>query len=104
MSSTFLQQGVMTAPGKYAALFDGLAGDAAGVARIVQGLLIHEYWTGAYGVTLTEPDRDRVNLRRVEQVLDAIVSRNDRPLKVAREPDSRIATNCRGFTVMAVTK
>jgi hypothetical protein len=102
MSSTFLQQSVMTAPGKYAALFDGLAGDAAGVARVVQGLLIHEYWTGAYDVTLTEPDRDRVNLRRVEQVLDAIVSRNDRPLRVAREPDSRIATNCRGFTVMAV--
>jgi hypothetical protein len=102
MSSRFLQQGVMTTPGKYAALFDGLASDAAGVARIVQGLLIHEFWTGAYEVTLAEPDRDRVNLRRVEQVLDAIVSRNDRPLSVAREPDSRIATNCRGFTVMAV--
>jgi hypothetical protein len=65
--------------------------------------MIHEFWTGAYGVTLNERDRDRVNLRHVEQVLDAIVSRNDRPLTVPREPDARIATNCRGFTVMAVS-
>jgi Transglutaminase-like superfamily len=102
MSTTFLEAGVLASPGKYAALFDEVPGDAAGVARVVQGLLIHEYWAGVYGVTLAEPDRDRVNLRRVEQVLDAIVSRDDRPLSVSREPAARIATNCRGFTVMAV--
>jgi hypothetical protein len=102
MSSTFLEVGLLASPGKYAALFDGLPADAAGVARVVQGLMIHEFWAGAYGVTLAEPDRDRVNLRRVEQVLDAIVSRDDRPLNQVREPDARIATNCRGFTVMAV--
>jgi hypothetical protein len=98
----FLQAGAMTSPGKYAALFDGVPADPAGVARVVQGLMIHEFWAVAYGVTLAEPDRDRVNLRRVEQVLDAIVSRDDRPLTEAREPAARIATNCRGFTVMAV--
>jgi hypothetical protein len=80
MSSTFLEPGVLASPGKYAALFDGLPADPAGVAAVVHGLLIHEFWAGAYGVTLAEADRDRVNLRRV----------------------ARIATNCRGFTVMAV--
>jgi hypothetical protein len=92
----------LTSPGKYAELFEGLPADPAGVARVVQGLLIHEFWTGVYGVTLTEPERERVNLRRVEQVLDAIVSRDGRPLTEARLPGSRIATNCRGFSVMAV--
>jgi Transglutaminase-like superfamily len=92
----------MTSPGKYASLFDALPADVAGLARVVQGLMIHEFLVGMYGVTLAEEDRDRVNLRRVEQVLDAIVSRDDRPLDVARAPAERIATNCRGFTVMIV--
>ena len=102
MSSTFLEPGVLASPGKYAALFDGLPADPAGVAAVVHGLLIHEFWAGAHGVTLAGADRDRVNLRRVEQVLDAIVSADDRPLSVPRPPAARIATNCRGFTVMAV--
>jgi hypothetical protein len=102
MSTEWLEPGVMTAAGKYASLFDGLPGDAAGVARVVQGLMIHEFWVEAYGVTLAEEDRDRVNLRRVEQVLEAITSRDDRPLDVPREPDQRIVTNCRGYSVMAV--
>ena len=102
MVTEWLEPGVMTDAGTYAALLDGLPPDAAGVARVVQGLLIHEHWAPAYGVSLAEPDRDRVNLRRVEQVLEAVVSRDGRPLDLAREPDQRIATNCRGFSVMAV--
>jgi hypothetical protein len=99
----FVEPGIMTAPGKYAEMIAPLPADPGGVARVVQGLLIHEFWAGAYGVTLAEPDRDRVNLRRVEQVLDAVVSADDRPLDVAREPSGRISSNCRGFTVLAVT-
>jgi Transglutaminase-like superfamily len=102
MESSFLQPGVMTAPGKYAELFDGLPGDVAGLVRVVQGLMIHEYWVEAYDVTLTDAERETVNLRRVEDLLGAIVSRDDRPLDVARAPAGRIATNCRGFTVLAV--
>lgn len=102
MVTEWLAPGVMTAAGKYESLLDGLPGDAAGVARVVQGLLIHEFWVDAYGVTLAEPERDRVNLRRVEQVLEAITAGDDRPLDVPREPGGRIATNCRGFSVLAV--
>jgi transglutaminase superfamily protein len=103
MSETeWVEPGVMTDAGKYAGLVKQLPKDAAGVARVVQGLLIHEFWADAYGVTLTDEDRDRVNLRRAEQVLDAIVSRDDRPLDVPRAPAERIASNCRGFSVLAV--
>ena len=102
MVTDWVEPGVMTAAGKYADLVDGLPADAAGIARVVQGLLIHEFWAGAYGVTLAEPDRDRVNLRRVEQVLEAVTELDDRPLGVAREPQHRVATNCRGFSVLSV--
>lgn len=100
--SDFVKQGRMTDPGKYAGLLDAVPGDVAGVGRVVQGLLIHEFWADAYGVTLAEEDRDRVNLRRVEDVLDAVLAEDDRPLTEERVPGSRVATNCRGFSVMAV--
>jgi hypothetical protein len=102
MDTAWIEPGVMTAAGKYAGLLEGLPGDAAGIARVVQGLLIHEFWADAYGVTLAEPDRDRVNLRRVEQVLDAVTGRDDRPLDVPRAPQQRISSNCRGFSVLSV--
>jgi hypothetical protein len=103
MEEAFLRPGVMTSPGKYAELFDGLPRDVAGLVRVVQGLLIHEFWAAAYGVTLTGAERETVHLRRVEDLLGAIVSRDDRPLDVVRAPGARTATNCRGFTVLAVT-
>src|SRR5690349_12703050 len=102
MVTEWMAPGVMTAAGKYASTLDGLPRDAAGVARVVQGLLIHEFWVDAYGVTLAERERDRVNLRRVEQVLEAVSAGDDRPLDVPREPGRRIATNCRGFSVLSV--
>ena len=97
------EPGVMTDPGKYASLFDELPADVPGMFRVGQGLMIHEFWAAAYGVTLPDdPPRRTVNLRRVEDLLAAIVGRDDRPLSVAREPAGRIPTNCRGFTVLAV--
>lgn len=95
--------GVLTDPGRYTRALDGLPGDPAGVARVVQGLMIHEFWLDAYGVTMTPEQRETVHLRRVEQTLAEIVRRDGRPLGVAREPAARLATNCRGFTVLAVT-
>lgn len=102
MGAAWVEPGVMTDAGAWTSLLEDLPADPAGIARVVQGLLIHEFWADAYGVTLTEEDRDRVNLRRVEQVLDAVTSRDDRPLTTPRAPEQRIATNCRGFTVMSV--
>ncbi len=97
------EPGVMTDPGRCAAALDGLPGDPAGVARVVQGLMIHEFWLDAYGVTMTPEQRETVHLRRAEQLLAEVVRRDGRPLGEAREPAGRVATNCRGFTVLAVT-
>jgi hypothetical protein len=92
----------MTAAGRYAPRFDGLPGDVAGLAGVAQGVLVHEFLAEFYGVTLTEEDRGTVHLRRVEELLERIVARDDRPLDVAREPQGRIAANCRHFSVLTV--
>jgi hypothetical protein len=98
----YTRPAVMTAAGRYAPLLERLPGDVASLAAVAQGLLIHEHIAPAYGVTLIEEDRASVHLRRVEAMLEQILARDGRPLDVAREPQGRLASNCRGFTVLMV--
>jgi hypothetical protein len=76
--------------------------DIEALTRVVQGLLIHEHIAPAYGVSLTDEDRASVHIRRVEQLLEEIVRRDDRPLGTARAAAERVAGNCRHFTVLMV--
>lgn len=98
----YTQPAVMTSAGRYAPLLQGLPRDAAGVAAVAQGLLIHEHLAHAYGVTLTDADRASVHIRPVEEMLAQIVARDDRPLDLTREPATRLPVNCRHFTVLMV--
>jgi hypothetical protein len=102
IDESYVRAGVMTAAGRYAPLLEELPGDVAGLAAVAHGLLIHEFIAEAYGVTLTEEDRASVHLRPAEAMLAEIVARDPRPLAAAREPAGRLATNCRGFTVLMV--
>jgi hypothetical protein len=69
---------------------------------VVQGLVVHEFWASAYGLTLSDDDRATVHLRRTEALLDALIARDDRPLTVGRSPEARLPGNCRTFTVLMV--
>jgi hypothetical protein len=102
IDESYVRPGTMTAAGRYAPLLEELPGDVAGLATVAHGLLIHEFLAAAYGVTLAEEDRASVQLRPVAAILEQIVARDGRPLGVAREPAGRLATNCRGFTVLMV--
>ena len=102
IDESYVRPGPMTAAGRYAPLLEELPGDVASLAAVAHGLLIHEFIAEAYGVMLTEEDRASVHLRPVEAMLEQIVARDARPLGVAREPEARMATNCRGFTVLMV--
>lgn len=97
MESRYLAPGVMTTLGRPVS---GLPGDFRGIAAVLQGLCIHEFLIGMYGVD--KVDTSTVHVRRASELLDTVVARDPRPLDVAREPGERLATNCRGFTVLAV--
>src|ERR1700710_1581726 len=99
MDSKYLTPGVMTELGKSAERVARLPGDFGGVASALHGLCIHEFLTGMYGVD--KVDNETVHIRRADELLETIVVRDPRPLDVAREPADRLATNCRGFTVLA---
>src|SRR4051794_30912395 len=102
MDSRYLTPGVMTELGKAAESGERLSGDFPGIAAALQGLCIHEFMGDMYGVTFSDDDRETVHLRRASDVLDVVLARDPRPFDVARAPASRVATNCRGFSVLAV--
>ena len=101
-TSYYLEAAVMTAPGAFAPLLADLPPGIAAVAEAAHGLLIHEHIAGSYGVTLTQEDRASVHIRPVAGLLERITAQDRRPLTVARTPASRVAGNCRHFTVLAV--
>ena len=98
----FVTPAVMTDPGRYAPLFEPLPADIAGVAKVAQGLLIHEHMVAGYGRSLTPEEQATVHLRRVEDLVARMVAVDDRPLTERRPPADRVAGNCRHFSVFAV--
>jgi hypothetical protein len=94
--------GAMSDAGARAALLDGLPRDVAGLAKVVQGLLIHEHIAPAYGVELSAEQHAQAHVRHVEKILDCIASHDGRPLPQARPADERIVGICRHFTLLHV--
>ncbi len=96
----FTTPGLMTSPGSQGGLLDHLPDDVESLYRVVQGLLIHIFWAEQYGVQLTGPRRDEVQLRSVAHKLERISVLDPRPLAETRSPDKRLVGNCRDFSVM----
>lgn len=98
----YTQPSVMTSPGRHAALFEALPRDVGELARIEQGLLLHEHIAPAYGEQLSDERRREVHLRRVEAMIDQLLTHDGRPLSVARPPGDRLIGNCRDITLLLV--
>jgi hypothetical protein len=69
----------------------------------MQGLLLHEHWAPAYGVTLSDERRSQSQIRPASLMLDRLLADDGRPLPVARPVDARLVGVCRHFTVLLVT-
>lgn len=76
--------------------------DVRSLVAVVQGLLVHEHLAGLYGVDLDERQRQAVHLRSVSEILAEVRRSNPAPLGVSRDPQERVAANCRQFTVLLV--
>ncbi len=72
------------------------------VARIIQGVLLHRHWEGAYQVRLTPERADQQHLRPAAATLDAALVACDRPLTEPRPAADRAVGICRHFTTVAV--
>src|SRR5262245_24133921 len=96
----WLRQTPMTDPGHEAAMLDGLPVDIGGLCRIVQGVLIHLAWIGAYGVSsddLTSTSRETLPL---SSRLRRLAETDAQARLVQRPPKARLPGTCRDFALM----
>src|SRR5262245_56515065 len=92
----------MTSSCRHAPMFAKLPHDVAALARVVQGLLLHEHAAPLYGVALADERRSEVHIRPVEGMLDRLRAHDGQPLSVARPVEARLVGVCRHFTVLLV--
>ncbi|TBR27303.1 MAG: transglutaminase domain-containing protein, partial [Reyranella sp.] len=88
--------------GIWALQFAALPDDVAGLAKVLQGLLIHEHMPDVYGVALSERQRCEPHVRSAEAILERIAVHDPRPLSQARLPGERFAGCCRHYTLLLV--
>ena len=92
--------GQMSEPGAGPLTFDGLPADVGGLCRVVQGVLLHSDWIGAYGVSEAEfgtVSRETLPLSgRLRQIADLDGS----ALTTERAPDRRAVGTCRDYALM----
>jgi hypothetical protein len=92
----------MSDAGSKAELFHDLPHDIDGLAKVVQGLMIHEHIAPAYGVTLSAEQHAQAHMRGAEKILETVVGQDRRPLTTARPPGERVVGVCRHFTLLHV--
>jgi Transglutaminase-like superfamily len=92
----------MSDAGRPAMLLDGLPRDVGGLARVVQGLLIHQHISPAYGVKLNQAQIAEPHIRGVEAMLERIVAHDPKPLSEQRPEAERLVGVCRHFTLLHV--
>lgn len=98
----FAQPDGMTSLGRHAHLVAALPDDVAGIARIIQGLAIHQYMADAYGFAVPKERTAESHIRSVEKMLDQLFAIDDRPLDVARPPERRLVGICHHFALLFV--
>jgi len=95
----YAEQGVISSPGRYADWFDLLPNRVPEIVGVVQGLVLHAYWVGHYGISLTAEQEQHVNARHMQNILEIILSLDDSPLTVSRPYEKRLFGTCRDFSL-----
>jgi len=98
----YARAATMTSGGGYATMLEALPRDLPALTRIIQGLLLHEHWAPAYGVTLSDERKRESQIRPVERMLERLLAHDNQSLAVARPLDARLVGVCRHFTVLLV--
>ena len=92
--------GIMTDPGPFAHLFDGLPTTLADLVETVQGLVLHIFWAERCGVSLPPERQQEVQIRDVAHKLARILELDPRPLTQARAPEKKLVGNCRDIALL----
>jgi Transglutaminase-like superfamily len=93
----------MSDPADLASLIAELPSSVEALNRVVQGLLIHLDWLGAYSVSGDQLRSDARTTLPVADRLRDILAADPRPLSESRAPRRRFAGTCRDFALMTTS-
>ena len=96
----YAQPGPMTGVGQHAKAVAQLPADVAALAKIVQGIAVHQYMADAYGFEVPEARKAESNIRHANKILDRILALDDSPLSVARPVEKRVVGVCHHFALL----
>ena len=94
--------GLFTGLQGFADQVDHLPSDAGLLARIVQGLLIHEGLAAAYGVSMSPARVAEKQLHSAAAMLTQAKRLDGRTVTDARDPENRVVGVCRHFATLFV--
>lgn len=80
--------------------FREVPADSVGLGPVVQGLILHEFWAGHYGVEIPPNRADEVETRAASAMVELIRRLDPAPLTTPRPPDRRMIGNCRHFSTL----
>lgn len=99
----YANHGLMSNPREHASIFSDLPDEVPALCKVVQGLLIHEGWARAYGVSMPENRNQESGIRMVSKKMDRILELNHRPLIEPRPAEQRLFSICRDFALLLTT-
>lgn len=99
--ASYRRHSVVTHPGLWSGLLDGLPSDPASLIEVVAGLIIHHATDkDLLAAVDVASRRGEVDIRFVSAMLARIAAMNDGPLTEARPPEARLLATCRDTAVM----
>lgn len=98
----YASPGRFTNLGRFADEVDAFPSDVGAIAKVVQGLLIHEALAPAYQVMLSAERREEKQLHGAAAMLSCSERLEDRPLAERRPADRRVVGVCRHFATLFV--
>jgi hypothetical protein len=93
----YASQSVITDPGEYKYLYETLPDDIPSLCRIIQGLLLHRWWTVQYGVNITKQQEEEIKIRKNTRQFKRVLELDNSPLTNPRPPDKRLVGTCRDY-------
>jgi hypothetical protein len=87
----YLQNGPMNGAGDASAVLRDLPRGVGALCEVAQGVLVHrDLAAWLYGLKLSDEQRDLANIRPVAGMIEAITTRNAKPLREGRPPAERM--------------
>lgn len=97
----FLEHDRMTDPQTMQSLVTDIPREIETIVAYVQNILLHQHWSKAYGLELSEERKQEPNLRSLEEKLIFLSQRGCRHVSEKRAVPDRMIGICRDFSVAA---